>query len=227
MIWNDKGYLIYLNKHNENSAIADFYTKNHGKTSGIIFGASSKKLKNYLILGNKFHLNYKSKNDRSLGYFSIESEQINTPLYFDDKKKLSCIIYSMYLLKILTVENQENFNVYILIDKFFKNFDNINWIKNFILWELEVLKNVGYDINFKNYASFENVNGNESFIVKSGKESKIIPDFLIDKNKNPKNTNDLILGLKLVGDFLNKTILKPNNINFPNSRIEFVNLLSK
>ena len=40
----------------------------------------------------------------------------------------------------------------------------------------------------------------------------------------PNNTNDLLDGLKLAGDYLDKSILKPNNINFPKSRLEFINL---
>ena len=39
-------------------SIVEFYTENHGKCSGLIFGATSKKIKNYLEIGNKFHLNY-------------------------------------------------------------------------------------------------------------------------------------------------------------------------
>ena len=38
-------------------------------------------------------------------------------------------------------------------------------------------------------------------------------------------TNDIIKGFNIVGDFLDKTILKPNNINYPLSRIEFGNLI--
>jgi len=33
----------------------------------------------------------------------------------------------------------------------------------------------------------------------------------------------LLSGLKLVGDYLDKTILKPNNLNYPNSRLLFIN----
>jgi len=32
-------------------------------------------------------------------------------------------------------------------------------------------------------------------------------------------------GLKLVGDYLDKTILRPNNLNYPNSRLLFLNTL--
>ena len=50
MRWQDKGYLLSLNKYNENSAIAEFFTENNGKVSGVIFGASSKKIKSYLFV---------------------------------------------------------------------------------------------------------------------------------------------------------------------------------
>ena len=45
MNWEDIGYLLSKNRYNENSLIAEFFTKNHGKVSGIIFGGTSKKLR--------------------------------------------------------------------------------------------------------------------------------------------------------------------------------------
>ena len=225
MIWQDKGYLISQIKYNENSVISEFFTEMHGKVSGIIFGASSKKLKNYLLIGNKFHLNFNSKNDDKLGYFKIEIEKANTPFFLDNKTKLSCLIYAMSLLKVLTAENQENKNIFYLINDFFTLLDSENWVKDFIFWELNILKNLGYDINFKNYVSRENINGIQSYMVNSNNMKRIVPNYLIDKNKKPKNFKELFDGLNLVGDFLDKTIIKPNNLNFPNSRIDFVNLL--
>ena len=46
MIWDDTGYLISKNKYSENSLIVELFTKNHGKVSGIVYGGSSKKIKN-------------------------------------------------------------------------------------------------------------------------------------------------------------------------------------
>ena len=57
MIWNDSAFLLSKSKYNENSIIAEVYTENHGKCSGIIFGATSKKIKNYLQTGNMLHIN--------------------------------------------------------------------------------------------------------------------------------------------------------------------------
>jgi DNA repair protein RecO (recombination protein O) len=225
MRWQDKGYLVTLNKYNENSAIAEFFTENNGKVSGVIFGATSKKIKNYLLIGNKFHLNFNFKQDAKLGYFKVEIDEANTPIYLDNKKKLYCIIYTMNIVKILTVENQENKTIYQLLSNFFVLLDNDNWLTNFILWELNFFKSIGYDIDFKNYVKNIIVDGDEKFIVES--TNKIIPNFLINNDINPNNEKDTINGFKIVGEFLDKTILKPNSINFPLSRLELGNLIKQ
>ena len=49
MNWIDEGFLISKNRYSENSLIAEIFTKNRGKISGIIFGGTSKKIKNYLF----------------------------------------------------------------------------------------------------------------------------------------------------------------------------------
>tara|TARA_Y100000590_G_scaffold446343_1_gene579913 strand:+ start:3086 stop:3757 length:672 start_codon:yes stop_codon:yes gene_type:complete len=223
MRWQDKGYLLSLNKYNENSAISEFFTENNGKVSGVIFGASSKKIKNYLFTGNKFHLNFNFKQDAKIGYFNVEIDEVNTPIYLDNKKKLFCIIYAMNLVKILTVENQENKNIYNLLYNFFLLLKKDNWLINFIFWELNFYKCIGYDIDFKNYVKKIIDDGDEKFIVES--TNKIIPNFLVNNDISPKNEKDIIKGFNIVGDFLDKTILRPNSISFPISRTEFGKLI--
>jgi len=50
---------------------------------------------------------------------------------------------------------------------------------------------------------------------------------LINNNINPNNEKDIINGFKIVGEFLDKSILKPNSINFPLSRLELGNLIKQ
>ena len=66
------GFLISKNRYSENSIIAEVFTKSHGKISGIIFGGTSKKIKNYLQIGNKIYVNYNTKSPTRIGYFKIE-----------------------------------------------------------------------------------------------------------------------------------------------------------
>ena len=225
MIWDDIGFLISKNKYNENSFIAEIYTKNHGKVSGIIFGGTSKRIRNYLQIGNQIFINYNSKSENRLGYFKVEIEKALSPLYFDDQKKLSCITSAMNLIKILTAESQRNKNIYILIEKFYKLLETKNWIKNYIYWELELFKNLGYDLDFNDLVTKEYKSNIIIYTTKSISNKKIVPNFLIDRDENEEDLRNLLSGLKIVGDYLDKTILSQKNLNFPQSRAHFVNTL--
>ena len=225
MNWNDAGYLISKNRYNENSIIAEFFTENYGKTSGIIFGGTSKKIKNYLQVGNKFHINYNTKNISRIGYFKLEIIKASTPIYFDHNQKLSCIASAMNLLKLLTAEAQSNIAIFNLIDKFFVLLENNNWIKEYIFWELELLKLLGYDLELKKIVEKEIVDNKTNYFVSSAKEKKNVPSFLVDDNNENIDLKILLKGLNLVSDYLEKSILRPNNINYPNSRLHFVSLL--
>ena len=225
MNWDDSAYLVSKNRYSENSIIAEVFTENHGKISGIIFGGTSKKIKNYLQIGNKIYVNYNSKNVTRIGYFKIEILKALTPLYFDQNQKLSCITSAMHLIKLLTAEAQANKEIFKLIDKFFEILTSDNWIQKYIFWELELLKLLGYDLELKNMAEKEIVDSEVNYYVKSSTEKKSIPNFLIDENNMDVNLKSLLKGLKLVSDYLEKSILKPNNLNLPSSRTHFINLL--
>ena len=225
MNWDDTGFLVSKNKYNENSMISEFYTENHGKVSAIIFGATSKKVKNYLQIGNKLYLNHTYKNEGKIGYFKVEILKAYTPEYFDNKKKLMCIASAMNLIKILTVESQENLKIFKLIENFFKTLKSDDWIKEYIFWELELLKLIGYDLQLQNIVDHEQINNTTVYFVKSSTEKKIVPNFLIDKKNNNLDNVDLFKGLKLVGDYLDKSILRPNNIISPTARLDFLNML--
>ena len=225
MNWDDDAYLISKNRYSENSIIAEVFTEYHGKISGIIFGGTSKKIKNYLQIGNKIHVNYNTKSLTRIGYFKIEIIKALTPLYFDENQKLHCISSAMHLIKLLTAEAQSNKEIFLLIDKFFEILPSENWIQDYIYWELELLKLLGYDLELKNMVEKELVDKKTNYFVKSSTEKKIIPNFLIDGNYENVDLKNLLKGLKLISDYLEKSILKPNNLNLPTSRTDFINLL--
>ncbi len=225
MIWDDTGFLLSKNRYNENSLITEIFTENHGKTSGIIFGATSKKIKNYLQIGNKIHVNFNSKSENRIGYFKIEIQKAISPFYFDNRKKLSCIISAMNLIKLLTAESQQNKRLYQLIENFYDLLKKPSWIMDYIFWELELFKILGYDLNFKDLVEKKTINNEIKYFSKSSSEKKIVPNFLVNKTKNDEHLSTLLNGLKLVGDYLEKTILKPNNLNQPISRIQFIETL--
>ena len=225
MNWIDEGFLISKNRYSENSLIAEIFTKDRGKISGIIFGGTSKKIKNYLQIGNRLHINYSSKSENRIGYFKVEILNAYSPLYFDHKQKLSCITSATNLVKILTADSQSNIKVYQLIENLFFILDNKDWLKKYIFWELDLLKVLGYDLELESLVEKDTIENKTVYYASSSTEKKYIPNFLIDKDIEVSDLKTLLNGLKLVGDYLDKTILKPNNLNYPNSRLLFINSL--
>ena len=73
--------------------------------------------------------------------------------------------------------------------------------------------------------SYEIINGDVSYFVIINNKKKFIPNFLIDFNIDESDNSKLLNGLNLVGDFMEKSILKPNNISYPNTRLDFLNIL--
>ena len=225
MNWIDEGFLINKNRYSENSLIVEIYTKDHGKIVGIIFGGTSKKIKNYLQIGNRLHINYNSKNDNKIGYFKIEIINSYSPLYFDNKQKLSCIITAMNLVKILTAESQFNKKIYELMESFFIILKDENWLNKYIFWELELLKYLGYDLELEKIVKKDIIDNETVYYASSSFEKKFVPNFLIERNLVVDDKKTLLNGLRIVSDYLEKTILKPNNLNYPNSRVLFINSL--
>ena len=225
MNWSDEGFLISKNRYSENSLIAELFTKNRGKISGIIFGGTSKKIKNYLQIGNKLHVNYNSKNENRIGYFKIEILNAYSPLYFDHKQKLSCISSAMNLIKLLTADSQANKKIYFLIQNLFLILKDKEWLKKYIFWELELLKILGYDLELENLVEKDFVENKTVYYAGSRNEKKFVPNFLIEKDMEVYDFKILLKGLKLVSDYLDKTVLRPNNLSQPNSRLLFLNTL--
>ena len=227
MNWDDTGFLVSKNRYSENSLIAEIFTKNHGKISGVIFGGTSKKIKNYLQIGNQLFTSYNSKSESKIGYFKIEISKAYSPIYFDEPNKLNCITSAMNLIKLFTAESQSNIKIYDLINDFYLLLTGDEWLKKYIFWELKLLSILGYDLNLDNIVNKKIINDKILYIATSSTEKKIVPNFLINKKDPVKDLNTLLDGLKLVGDFMDKTILKPNNMNFPINRNQFINSLKQ
>jgi len=219
MNWDDTGYLISKNKYNENSVIAEVYTFNHGKCSGMVYGGTSRKIRNYLQLGNLIFVSFKSKSENKLGYFNIEIVDSIGPLFFDNKEKMLIMISAINILKIITPELQKNQNIYNLFSKLLNNLkiEKRNSIVDYIYWEIDIIKEIGFDLNL-NQSTLKIKNDNHFSEINLDNEIYKIPNFILTRNHNNIENKLIIDALKFISSYLEKKILKPNNIFFPKSR---------
>ena len=220
MFWQDEGYLLSKRNFDENSIIIEAFTLNHGKYSGIVYGGSSRKQKRNYQIGNKILLNMRSKNENKIGYFNIELIDPISALFFDDKKRAISILSAASLLKILLPERQVNKEIYYSFDSLIKKLNSNNWINFYILWELSLIKDLGFDINL-----FDNNKNNtdiKNFITINGKNLNI-PSCLKSKNFTGISNLEINEVLNFNRYLLAENFIFPNKLRFPNSR----NILQK
>ena len=110
-----------------------------------------RKIRNYLQISNKLFIFHNSKNDNKIGYFKTELIKANTPKYFNDKERTSALISLCSLLNLLLPESQPYKQIYISYEKLINSLHLDNWIILYILFEINLIKELGYDTNLNKF----------------------------------------------------------------------------
>jgi DNA repair protein RecO (recombination protein O) len=219
MIWEDECYLLSKRKFRENANIINIFTQKKGKIDGIVYGGTSRKVRNYLQISNKLFVSHTSKSENKIGYFKTELIKPISPLYFNDKERTSALISICSLLNILLPDSQPNKKIYNSFEKLINSINLKNWIFFYIFFEINLIKELGYDTNLTTHSS--NIKNDKDFI-KNKIDGYIyeIPNYLIQK-KIPENFTNLLIrkSLYFTRQVIQNKFFIPNNLLFPKSRI--------
>ena len=223
MIWEDECYLLSKRKFRENANIINIFTKEKGKVDGIVYGGTSRKIRNYLQISNKLFVSHSSKSENKIGYFKTELIKPISPLYFNDKERTSALISICSLLNTLLPESQQNKKIYNSFEKLINSINFENWIFIYIFFELNLIKDLGYDANLEQYSSNERTSNDISKIKIDGYIYEV-PNFLIFKKIPVEFNNTLIRkSLYFTRNVLQNKFFIPNNLLFPKSRVVLEN----
>ena len=220
MNWENEGFILSKRKFRENAIILEVFTSDFGKVNGIVYGGTSRKVKNYLQLTNKIYLNYVSKSDNRIGYFKTELIEAFAPRYFNNKNKILCLNSITSILRILLPENQKSKNIYNSLENLLSHFDRNDWFLNYLYWELNLISNLGFGFDTD---KISNTNGQKNINIKIDSIDYKIPVFLISKNNVNINSNEIYEGLLFSRKLMENKFFIPNNIKFPLSRKIFEN----
>ena len=219
MNWEDEGFLLSKIKFRENANIINVFTNTLGKVRGIVYGGNSRKVRNHLQISNKIFVFHSSKSENRIGYFKTELVEAISPKYFNNKIKTSVLLSLSSILNLLLPESQPYKNVYDSLNNLMKNFDADGWIILYIYWELNLLKELGFDPNLSQFKNMVNEN-TLSKTVEIDNIKYLIPKFLINKNTKNKVDNNIIkMALSFTRNLMLNKFFIPNNIIFPKSRI--------
>ena len=219
MNWEDECYLLSKRKFRENANIINVFSQSKGKVSGLVYGGNSRKIRNYLQLSNKLFIIHNSKNENKIGYFKTELIKPISPQYFDDKERTSALISLCSILNVLLPESQPNKNIYKSFEKFLNSINLENWIILYIFFELNLIKDLGYDTDLN---KFKTTNMNLTNIKKLKIDSFLyeVPEFLIEKKSPDKINNNLIKkSLYFTRNIIQNRFFIPNNLPFPKARV--------
>ena len=219
MNWEDEGFLLSKIKFRENAIIVNVFTNTRGKVSGIVYGGTSRKIRNFLQISNKIFVFYNSKSENRIGYFKTELVEAISPKYFNDKKKTTSLLSLSTILNLLLPDSQPYKNLFILVENFLKNLDDDNWIEKYVYLELDLLKELGFDPYLKQFYKDVDEFSNHK-IIEIDNIKYQVPIFLLkEKNNEIIGNKNLSIALSFTRNLLSNKFFLPNNLIFPKARV--------
>ena len=221
---DDEGIIIKKKKYRESSLLISFFSLNHGINSGLVKGVLKKDFGTYEI-GNKVYIKSSFRLVEQLWNCRFELIKNNSVNYFNNQSKLSTLLTICSIIELSLPQNNPQIKIYNKTINLIENLLSRDWVKKYIYWELFLLSELGYGLDFEKCV----VSGKKENLIyispKSGKavseeegkkyKDKLfkLPKFLIKRNIKP-NEDSLKQALLLLGFFIDK-FLRKNNKKMP------------
>ena len=217
---NDLGFFLGSKTHLENMKILKVFSLNNGVIRGII---RIRKNTNLVVILDKIKFEWSSKSKDNLGYINFEA--IHPSYKQTDSFLISlikgCVSEICHRFLPSWEKNSEIFDNISSLSSIFGS-NEISILKEYIFWEFNFLKNMGYQIDFSR-CSVTGIKENIDFISpKTGNavcysigknyESKLfkVPKFLQDTNLKISK-EEYLSALNISGFFMQKFL--EQNIN--------------
>ena len=214
MDWIDRGIVLSARKHGETSLIVSLLTENHGRHAGLVRGGAGRRNRGIYQPGNLVSAHWRARLPEHLGTYSAELLDAKTAPFLGAPLELSALQSATALTEVALPEREAHFNIFngliILIDSLH---DPSVWPIVYIKWELGLLKELGFGLDFSQCAA---TGSSEDLVYVSPKTGRAVsrqageaykniildlPEFLVNENLECA-IPDLFEGLKLSGFFL-------------------------
>tara|TARA_Y100001970_G_scaffold188898_1_gene229746 strand:- start:685 stop:1401 length:717 start_codon:yes stop_codon:yes gene_type:complete len=224
--YKERGILIYRKISSENNLFLKFLTDKDEIIHGLCFGGSTKNKKNIYQIGYFLNIIVKKKNKNFPNSISAELSKPYFHNIFNDKYKLQGLLSIISLLNISIVEGQKVNGIFRLSEIMIEIMSYKNkWIIEYFLYLLNLLKLIGYDIDFKkksqkNFINLETLNFEDFPTSKSVK----FPHKLL-RNNTIVNIENAEIFFKIFEAVLQNHHLNNMNLNIPINYLRFKNLI--
>ncbi|WP_259779646.1 DNA repair protein RecO [Aestuariispira ectoiniformans] len=232
MEWVDEGIVLGLRRHGESSAILTAFTRRHGRHTGLVRGATSKRLRGVLQPGNRLQLSWRGRLEEHLGHFEVELLDSHAAALMLDAGKLAALTSACALIDFSLPERETHPQLYETLNSLAIALDHEAWAETYVKWEIGLLAELGFGLDLSACAA---TGQTTDLVYVSPKTARAVsrqagepyrdkllplPGFLIGEG----GADDLALAsaLKMTGYFLNRHVYTLHGRSLPDSRMRLL-----
>jgi DNA repair protein RecO (recombination protein O) len=238
MEWSDEGVVLSVRPHGETAAVADLFTRAHGRHSGLVHGGRSRRLRPVLQIGNHVDATWKARLADNLGHYNIELRRGFAAPVMEDAAALAAMT-SMAALARLLPERDPHPNLF-EITLFVLGYlsDAAVWPALVVRWELALLDELGFGLDLATCAAtgttvdliYVSPKSGRAVSSEAGEPYKdrllALPGFLrAGGAAGSVAREDIAAGFALTGYFLEARVLAPHGLQMPDARGRLVSYL--
>lgn len=238
MQFTDEGYIINMRRHGEHGLILSLVSRTHGKVTGFVRGAVSKKKLSTFQLGNLVEFSAYARVDNNM--LALRAE-LKTPFavhFLADADKLRVLTSFCALSDVCMPELQNLERFYYYVESFFNLIDEDNWLTHYSYFEYHLMEFLGIGLDLSECAATGTTENLEYVSPKTGKavcaeagfpyRHKLYkyPRYILQQNYAPAPC-ELADLLNLTEFFLYKNFFATHNLKFPECRANLGKTLSE
>ncbi len=101
MHWTDEAIILSVKPHGETAAVAEVFTRAHGRHLGLVHGGRSRKMRPVLQIGNHVDCTWKARLSEHLGHVTMELRRGYAAAAMDDSAALAGLTSLCTLARLL------------------------------------------------------------------------------------------------------------------------------
>jgi DNA repair protein RecO (recombination protein O) len=239
MEWTDEGIVLAVKAHGETAAVAELFTRRHGRHLGLVHGGRSRRARPVLQMGNHVDATWKARLAEHLGHVSLELRHGYAAAAMDDPLRLAGLTAICALARLLPERDPHPslFEITLFVLGYLD--DPQVWPALYVRWELALLDELGFGLDLASCAA---TGGNDRLIYVSPRTGRAVsasagepykdrllrlPDFLAPGRHAAISRGDIGDGLALTARFIEERVLRPRGEPMPEARSRLVELVSR
>jgi len=239
MHWIDEGVILSVRPHGETAAVAEIFTRTHGRHLGLVHGGRSGRLRPVLQTGNHVEAVWKARLAEHLGQVRVELRRGYAAMVMEDALALAGLSSMCALARLLPERDPHPslFEVTLFVLGFLD--EGTVWPALMVRWELALLDELGFGLDLSSCAA---TGTKEDLIYVSPKSGRAVsasagepykdkllrlPTFLVKSRQGAIMPQDVIAGLTITGHFLEARVLIPRGEEMPEARLRFKELIER